>query len=80
MIDEKRLIKGSVECIGLPEAYFKHTAAGEEQIKEPCKAHNHTEAVDIILKNLMDPKHEIINSIHDISAVGHRIVLRRSAT
>lgn len=74
MVDEKRLIKGAVECIGLPEAYFKHTAAGEEEIKEPCQARNHTEAVDIILKNLMNPKHEIINSVSDISAVGHRIV------
>jgi acetate kinase len=74
MQDERRLVKGSVECIGLPEAYFKHQSAGEAEIKEPCKAKNHSEAVELIIKNLTNPQHKIINDISEIAAVGHRIV------
>lgn len=71
---EKRLAKGIVECIGLPEAYFKHQRGGEAEIKEPCKAPNHKLAVDLILKNLMNPEHPVIKDLHEIDAVGHRIV------
>jgi len=38
---ERRLAKGIVECIGLPEAYFKHQIAGGEEVKDSCKATNH---------------------------------------
>jgi acetate kinase len=71
---ERRLAKGIVECIGLPEAYFNHQIAGGEEVKDSCKAANHKAAVDLILKNLMDPAHRIINDLSEIAAVGHRIV------
>ncbi|HBU69378.1 MAG TPA: acetate kinase [Elusimicrobia bacterium] len=74
MDGEKRLAFGIVECIGLPEAYYKHQVAGEEEVKEACKVSNHVEAVDIILQNLINRDHGIIQDIHEISAVGHRIV------
>lgn len=71
---EKKLANGIVECIGLPEAYFKHQIAGEEEIEDACKAPNHTAAVDLILKNLTDPSHHVIKDISEIAAVGHRVV------
>ena len=71
---EKRLAKGLIECIGLPEAYFKHQLAGEEEVKEPCKAPDHQAAIKLILFNLMDPAHPVIKDVHDISGIGHRIV------
>ena len=74
MDGEKKLARGIIECIGLPEAYFKHQSAGEEEVKEQCKVSNHLEAIDIIIKNLIDPKRRIINNLSEIDAVGHRIV------
>src|SRR3989339_483778 len=74
MDGEKKLARGIIECIGLPEAYFKHQSAGEEEVKEQCKVSNHLEAIDIIIKNLIDPRHKIINDLSEIDAVGHRIV------
>ncbi|MFH1368190.1 MAG: acetate kinase [Elusimicrobiota bacterium] len=71
---EKRIAKGIVECIGLPEAYFKHQVTGEEEIKEACKAPNHQAAIKLILQNLTDAEHPVIKDIHDISGIGHRIV------
>ena len=74
MDGEKKLARGIIECIGLPEAYFKHQSAGEEEVKEQCKVSNHLEAIDIIIKNLIDPRRRIINNLSEIDAVGHRIV------
>jgi acetate kinase len=74
MTEEKRLAKGHVECIGLPEAYFKHQITGEEEIKESCKVSNHIEAIDLIIKNLIHDKHAIIKDVNEIAAVGHRVV------
>ncbi|MHB9156082.1 MAG: acetate/propionate family kinase [Endomicrobiales bacterium] len=74
MEGEKRLARGIIECIGLPEAYFKHQTAGEEEVKEACKARNHLESVELIIKNLLAPNRGLIRDISEISAVGHRIV------
>lgn len=74
MDGEKRLARGMVECIGLPEAYFSNQIAGEESNKEFCKVKNHLEAIELILKHLLDAKTGLIKNIDDISAIGHRIV------
>jgi acetate kinase len=74
MTGEKKLAKGIIECIGLPEAYFKHQSMGEEEVKEPCKVKDHVSAIEIILKNLIESKQKVINDIHEISVIGHRVV------
>ena len=74
MTEEKRLAKGLVECIGLPEAYFKHQVTGGEEIQESCKVSNHMEAIDLIIKNLVEDESGILKDVNDIAAVGHRIV------
>lgn len=74
MQTEKRLAKGLIECIGLPEAYFKNQFSGAEEVQEACKVKNHIESVELILKKLLDPQSGLIKNIDEISAVGHRIV------
>jgi acetate kinase len=74
MDGEKRLARGLVECIGLPEAYFKHQITGGEEIKEPCKAKNHLESVELIIKHLTNPAYGLMKDVSEIAAVGHRIV------
>jgi acetate kinase len=74
METKKRLAKGLVECIGLPEAYFKNQFDDEEETKETCKVKNHTAAVELVLNKLMDPAHGLIKDAKDIGAIGHRIV------
>lgn len=74
MHGEKKLANGIIECIGLPEAYFKHQVSGGEKIKEACKVTNHMEAIELILKNLVNPRYKVLKNINEIDAVGHRIV------
>ena len=34
--NKKQLASGVIECIGLPEAYFKHQIEGEKAVKLGC--------------------------------------------
>jgi acetate kinase len=74
MDGEKRLGKGLVECIGLPEAYFNNQFSGEEETREACKVKNHMEAVELVLKKLVNPPHGLIKDANEIAYIGHRIV------
>jgi len=74
MDGEKRLAKGLIECIGLPEAYFNHQVSGGEESREACKVSNHMESIDVILKNMVGGKPPVLKDLGEISAVGHRVV------
>ena len=71
---ELQLANGTIECIGLKEATFKHQFANEPSCKEPCKAKSHQEAIKLALDKLHDPKYNLIKSKDEISVVGHRVV------
>lgn len=74
MDTEKRVAWGIVECIGLPEAYYKRQTAGSEEHKDSVKVKNHTEAVELIIKDLMDKETGSVQNIDEIAVIGHRIV------
>jgi len=68
------LATGLVEKISLDGAFIKHSASGKEEYKleKPCPTHK--EAIDLVMKTLIDPNVGAIKSISDIKAVGHRVV------
>ena len=74
MTHEKKIACGLVECIGLPEAYFKRQSVGQEEEKSLCKVSNHFEAVELIINHLLDPEKGSIKNVDEIYAIGHRIV------
>ncbi|MDD3065602.1 MAG: acetate kinase [Endomicrobiaceae bacterium] len=74
MTHEKKIACGLVECIGLPEAYFKRQSVGHEEEKTLCKVSNHFEAVELIINHLLEPEKGSIKNVDEIYAIGHRIV------
>ncbi|MDR1195713.1 MAG: acetate kinase [Endomicrobium sp.] len=74
MDSEKKIAWGIVECIGLPEAYYKRQTSGSDEQKDSVKVTNHMEAAELIIKNLMAPETGSIKNIDEISVIGHRIV------
>lgn len=74
MTTEKKIAWGIVECIGLPEAYYKRQSVTNEEIKSLCKVSNHFEAVQLIITDLLNPQTGSIKNIEEISVIGHRIV------
>ena len=73
MENEEVLASGKYERIGEDEAFITHKVNGQKiEIKHPAKTHE--EAVDFTLKQLINPEYKVIDSLEEISAIGHRLV------
>ena len=73
METEDVLASGKYERIGEEEAFITHKVNGQKiEIKHPAKTHE--EAVDFTLKQLINPEYKVIDSLDEISAIGHRLV------
>ena len=73
MENEEVLASGKYERIGENEAFITHKVNGQKiEIKHPAKTHE--EAVDFTLKQLINPEYKVIDSLEEISAIGHRLV------
>ena len=73
MENEHVLASGKYERIGEDEAFITHKV-NEEKIKLEHPAKNHEEAIDFALKQLINPEYKVIDSLDEISAIGHRLV------
>jgi len=71
MPEEKVLMKGAIERIGLDGSNYS-IKIGEEKIQKEIPLENHAVAVDVLLKELVNTG--LIKSLEEIEAVGHRIV------
>ena len=74
MSDKSVLAKGIVERIGQEEGKLKHTPQGKDRVEIVAEIPNHKVAVKMMLDALLDKDHGVLNSISEISAVGHRVV------
>ena len=73
METEELLASGKYERIGEDKAFITHKVNGQKiEIKHPAKTHE--EAVDFTLKQLINPEYKVIDSLDEISAIGHRLV------
>ena len=71
MPEEKVLMKGMFERIGLEDSGYS-IRVGDEKIQKNTALNNHSDAVKILLDELL--KNGLIESLDEISAVGHRVV------
>ncbi|MDR0956517.1 MAG: acetate kinase [Endomicrobium sp.] len=74
MEKEKKIAWGLIECIGLPEAFYRRQTVKSDEKKESVKIANHTEAVELMIEELLDEKSGSILNIKEIAVVGHRVV------
>lgn len=65
--------KGLCERIGI-DGKIEHKMPGRETYAVEIKMNSHTEAVKFLLNILTDKDHGCIESMNEISAVGHRVV------
>ena len=73
MENEEVLASGKYERIGEDEAFITHKVNGQKiEIQHPAKTHE--EAVDFTLKQLIHPEYKVIDSLDEISAIGHRLL------
>ena len=71
MPEEKVLINGYIEKIGLEDSFYTIKINGEK-IKKSKFLKDHNEAVQVLIDELFENK--VIASLEEIKAVGHRVV------
>ena len=74
MEDKGVLAQGLVERIGINGSILTQKVDGRDKyiVESPLK--DHQEAIDLVLKTLVDENQGVIKSMEEISAVGHRVV------
>ncbi len=73
MKNEKLIAKGNCEKIGLSGSFVSLKANGQEKIVNG-KLNNHEEAMEVVMKLLTDKENNVLSSLSEIEAVGHRVL------
>ncbi len=73
MADESVIAKGNCDRIGI-DGHIAHKAADGRELNEDCSFPTHTEAFMKLVEALTTSDAKVIDSMDQISAVGHRIV------
>jgi len=68
------LAKGLLERIGLTDGILTHKPAGKDAYKIVLDIPDHTVGINMVMEALVNPEHGVIQDIHEIKAVGHRVV------
>lgn len=74
MDGEKVLAKGLVERIGIEGSLLKHEKTGLDKLVIEENLKNHKDAINLVLKTLLDAKYGAVKSLDEIDAIGHRVV------
>ena len=74
MENELVLAKGLCDRIGIAGGNFKHQPHGKDAYKVDVQMANHSEAIRLVTDALVDKDHGVIESMSEISAVGHRVL------
>ena len=74
MNDESVLAKGLVERIGIEGSVLKHEKTGSDKVVIEEVMKNHKDAINLVLKTLVDANCGAVKSLDEIDAVGHRVV------
>ena len=73
MENEAVLAKGNCDRIGL-DGMHKHESVGKGEFKTARKMDTHAQAAQVVIDTLTTGEYAVIDSVSEISAVGHRIV------
>ena len=71
MPEEKVIISGYIEKIGLPDSFW-NTKINGEKIRGEKYLKDHTDAVEVLIDELL--KHKAVKSLDEIKGVGHRVL------
>ncbi|ARE87900.1 acetate/propionate family kinase [Clostridium formicaceticum] len=74
MENEELLAKGIAERIGIDGSFVKHETTGKEKVVIEEPLNDHKAAIKIVVDALTNSEYGAIQSMEEISAVGHRVV------
>lgn len=74
MEDEKVLVKGVVERIGIENSFLDYEKTGEKEITIKRDIEDHSQGIELVIDTLLDKEYGVLSSMDEINAVGHRVV------
>ena len=72
--DEVLIAKGLCDRIGIEGSQISFKVIGHDKITRETPMPDHKTAIDLVLQVLVDPEYNVLHSLNEIGAVGHRIV------
>jgi len=72
--NKKVIAKGVVERIGIGDSFIVHEVEGRDTYRDEYECHDHSTAIELIVKTLTQGDSAVVDSMDKISAVGHRVV------
>ncbi|MDR0978732.1 MAG: acetate kinase [Lachnospiraceae bacterium] len=73
MENDEVMAKGNYERIAIGESFLTHTVNGEKH-KFTHPVNSHKEAIAFVMTQLTNSEYGVIESLDEISAIGHRVV------
>ncbi|BCZ48066.1 acetate kinase [Clostridium gelidum] len=74
MASEQPLAQGLVERIGIEGSILTQKVEGKDKYVVETPLKDHQDAIELVLKSLVDETYGVIKSMDEIAAVGHRVV------
>ncbi|GAB6170187.1 acetate kinase [Clostridium carnis] len=74
MNTEESMVQGLIERIGIDGSLLTQKIEGKDKYVVTTPMKDHKDAIKLVLEALVDKEHGVINSMDEISAVGHRVV------
>lgn len=74
MVDESVLAKGIVEKIGIPGSFIKYKNHLDFSLTQEHRVADHNDAIKLVFDVLTNGSYGVIKDVHDIDAIGHRVV------
>jgi len=68
------LCNGIIERVTFAGSFIRHNLPGREEVREEHECPNHEEAVQLVIKYLLNSEYGVLKKIDEIKAVGHRVV------
>jgi acetate kinase len=74
MADKLLIAKGGIEKLGMKGSFLKHVRQDEQVVVFEGEIMDHKIGIEYILGILTSPKYGCIESLHELDAIGHRVV------
>ena len=74
MADKLLIAKGGIEKLGMKGSFLKHVRQDGQVVIFEGEIMDHKIGIEYILGILTSPKHGCLESLHELDAIGHRVV------
>jgi acetate kinase len=74
MADKLLIAKGGIEKLGMKGSFLKHVRQDEQVVVFEGEIMDHKIGIEYILGILTSPKYGCLESLHELDAIGHRVV------